>query len=70
MGFIETKNLASGKSKGALLVSAIAEIINKKIKGNKGKKLEIIDWLIKKSIKLIEPLIKTNIKIIKVKLIE
>jgi hypothetical protein len=43
VGFKETKSLASGKSKGALLVSAIAEIINKKTKGNKGKKLEIID---------------------------
>ncbi len=43
MRFNETKSLASGKSKGALLVSAMADIMNKKTKGNKGKKLEIID---------------------------
>jgi hypothetical protein len=43
VGFVKTKSLASGKSKGALLVSAIADIINRKTKGNKGKKLEIID---------------------------
>jgi hypothetical protein len=34
--FYETKSLASGKSKGALLVSAIAEIKNKIAIGNKG----------------------------------
>jgi hypothetical protein len=43
MEFKETINLASGKSKGARLVSATAETMNNKTKGNKGKKLEIID---------------------------